>query len=76
MVIPEAKLRFSLIAVGDVKLDRNVFAPPPPPVAAIVISWPEGVIVMPEPATRVMVPVSPLREVTPLPEPPVGGYSA
>jgi hypothetical protein len=37
---------------------------PEPPVDAIVMFEPEGVIEIPEPATKVRAPVSPLREVT------------
>jgi hypothetical protein len=45
----------------------------PLPVEAIVIFEPEGVMVMPVPATSVNAPVKPFKLVTPLPEPPPDG---
>jgi hypothetical protein len=47
-----------------------------PPVEEIVMVLPEGVIVIPVPATSVNAPVKPLRLVTPPPPPPKNGYDA
>jgi hypothetical protein len=69
-----------IVYIGVVEASAKptlVTVPEPPPVEDIVIVLPDGVIVMPLPATKESAPVSPLRDSTPeLPPPLDPGYDA